>query len=370
MKNPFIVSGYAGPEFFCDREIETAKVIEAAQNKRHLTILSIRRMGKTGLIDHVFSILTKQNLFSCFYVDLFPTTSIQELAQQFGKAVFSQFTKNESLLKKLSQQLYKIRPSVSYDPITGIPDLSLKIDNDSDAIYTLDSTFQFLEQLEKPAIVAFDEFQQISEYPEKNTEALLRSFIQKMTNSTFIFSGSAKTVLTEIFSNPKRPFFSSTQLLELTEINHNTYHRFIKSHFQQNGLSISDEAIQFILEKTHSHTFFVQQWCNRLFAKANDVDSISAEKNLREIISENEPIYANYQKLLTHFQFRLLRAIAKEKGIKNLFSKEFISNYKLGTPSSVQTALKSLENKDFIHEKDGYYYVTDRFFSIWLANGF
>lgn len=53
-ENPFIVSGYKSEEYFCDRKIETARLIDAIMNRRNITILSFRRIGKTGIIHHTF----------------------------------------------------------------------------------------------------------------------------------------------------------------------------------------------------------------------------------------------------------------------------------------------------------------------------
>jgi hypothetical protein len=67
----------------------------------------------------------------------------------------------------------------------------------------LQSLFSFLENQQIKIVIAFDEFQQINEYPEKNTEAILRTIIQPLTNIQFIFSGSSKHLLMDIFNNSK-----------------------------------------------------------------------------------------------------------------------------------------------------------------------
>jgi AAA+ ATPase superfamily predicted ATPase len=48
--NPFIISAYKSPEYFCDRDVETAKLKEAVENGRNVLLYSLRRMGKTGLL--------------------------------------------------------------------------------------------------------------------------------------------------------------------------------------------------------------------------------------------------------------------------------------------------------------------------------
>ena len=60
MNNPFLIVGYQGPEYFCDREKETEVILSALHNGRNITLVSPRRMGKTGLIKNVFFIRYKK----------------------------------------------------------------------------------------------------------------------------------------------------------------------------------------------------------------------------------------------------------------------------------------------------------------------
>ena len=53
--NPFVVYGYVSPEYFCDRKEETESLISALRNGRNITLMSPRRMGKTGLIHNAFT---------------------------------------------------------------------------------------------------------------------------------------------------------------------------------------------------------------------------------------------------------------------------------------------------------------------------
>ena len=75
---------------------------------------------------------------------------------------------------------------------------------------TLTGIFQFLENEAQQAVVAIDEFQQVANYPEVNTEALLRSRIQNLQKTRFIFSGSNKHMMAEIFNSAKPVFFKYT----------------------------------------------------------------------------------------------------------------------------------------------------------------
>ena len=41
--NPFLITGYQGPDYFCDREKETASLMSALKNGRNITLISPRR---------------------------------------------------------------------------------------------------------------------------------------------------------------------------------------------------------------------------------------------------------------------------------------------------------------------------------------
>lgn len=70
-QNPFVYEGYEGPDYFCDRIDETEKVIGHLNNGRNITLVSPRKIGKTGLICHVFDQIKRANKDAvCIYMTL------------------------------------------------------------------------------------------------------------------------------------------------------------------------------------------------------------------------------------------------------------------------------------------------------------
>lgn len=368
--NPFILSGYASPEFFCDRTNETEKIISALKNSRNITLFSIRRMGKTGLIEHVFYKFKDNRQISYFYLDILPTSGLGEFINAFASAVLGKLeSKPEKFLNKIGEIFSSLRPVISYDPLTGSPNLQLNIQSSEEASKSLEKVFAYLKQSKRKIIIALDEFQQITNYPEKNVEAILRANIQQAGNINFIFSGSQKHILLSIFSQYGKPFYQSTEMMQLERIKSDEYAEFIHTKFSKGKKKINGSAIKSLLEICRNHTYYVQFLCNRLYGlRDSQINDKLVFETLQSILHENEPVYINYKNLLTNYQWNVLKAIAHEGNANLLTSKDFIRTYNLGTPSSVHSAVKALLNKEMIYKENEDYFIYDVFLERWLES--
>lgn len=368
--NPFLITGYHSPEYFCNRDNETNRLISALDNGRNVTLLSLRRMGKTGLIKHHFYHLKKQSDYRLLYVDLMPTTNLNELVRDLGTAILQDEQKNsKGYLKKLSQFLLGIQGKITINPASGMPEIELGFKPTPGEIdQTISVIFEHLKKQKNRYIIAFDEFQQILDYPEKNVEAILRKFSQPAVNTRFIFSGSNKHLLSSMFSDYGRPFYQSSDVLSLERLNQDDYELFIKHHFEKGGMQIEKELIRERIDAYDTYTFYVQYFFNKLYAlhkkiiTRNDVNEVA-----REIVLEREQVFYNYKNLLTNNQFALLKAIAREGGVEKPNAGDFLRRYNLPQSSSIHAALHALLNKEMVFEERGCYKVYDLFFSHWLA---
>lgn len=366
--NPFLITGYKSSDYFCDRDLETNKLLSAVENQRNITLISSRRMGKTGLIMHVFGQIPRKSALIPIYFDIMGTTGFNEFVEVFSNSVLKSLLKTESAWKGFLRKLTSLRPVLGFDPLTGEPRISLDIRNEQEIKFTLDILFNMMAQKKQSFVIAIDEFQQIASYPEKNIEALLRSYVQKATNISFIFSGSKKHMLSEMFSLPSRPFFGSTEMMFLVAIHQSTYFAFIRSHFSKNGKTINEEALHRIATYTGLHTFYVQFLCNRLFSAFKLVTEREVDHTIHTILRENEPIYSNYLNLLTTNQYRTLRAIAQEGMVDNPTSGKFLALHHLGAASTVSQAILSLTGKEFVQNESGQLSVQDKFFALWIRS--
>ncbi len=216
--NPFISSGYVAPNYFCDREEESKLLTEMMLNGTNVTLFAVRRLGKTGLIHHVFFPFQNSKEIVCIYVDILSTENITSFTNKIATAVYNKFPPQNSLGKKIVELFKRFRPVINYDELTGSPSLSLTIETQAQKEQTIGNILNFLDKQGVKVVFAIDEFQQILTYPESNTEAILRTYIQQLQNTSFIFCGSNQKMMHEIFNSAKRPFFASCTNMSLDPI--------------------------------------------------------------------------------------------------------------------------------------------------------
>jgi hypothetical protein len=372
MNNPFILQPYHSKSLFCDRQQELSSLLGYVQNNVNITLISPRRMGKTGLIYRLFEEINDLKLpIKTCYVDIYATNSLEDFVKSLSEAIFKSFPENTPTGKKFLKYIRSFRPLLSFDPITNSPQISISYQSEQEKEQTLKSMLDFLEKQGCKIVLAIDEFQQIREYPQKNVEALLRTYIQPLQNVNFIFCGSKKHLMLDIFSNVKNPFYASTQFVLLNKINKDKYFDFIKTLFTENKKKIDDDAIKFILEWTDVYTYYTQVFCNYIFTNSDKTISLNdVRQATTHILDLNEPVYLQYRAFLTTAQWKYLIAIAKEVEVEQITSNAFLSKYNIGTPSNSKRLLQSLLNKDLLIDnqtKQGTKYtIYDIFFSRWL----
>lgn len=367
--NPFICQGYESPKYFCDRDKETKLMISTLYNGRNITLISPRRLGKTGLIWNTFHQIQSENKDAiCIYIDIFPTKNQHELVNMLGSAVFNAaISKGKVFGRKILDVLGPLRPVVGIDSLTGMPNVTLNIDP-AQSEMSIKSIFSHLNRIEKEVFIAIDEFQQINNYPETGTEAMLRSHIQFLHNIHFIFSGSKQHLMSEMFMSPQRPFYQSTDIMNLLPLNENVYYEFANSFFKDNGGVLNEEVFHELYNTFDGYTWYIQSILNRLYENYRKVESVEQLRGTILFVTESKsPQYESLTQLLTENQFALLKAIAKEGIVTEPTGKDFLKKYRLSSASSIKTALESLSDKELIYRQSNGYIVYDRFLGIWLS---
>lgn len=367
IENPFLTYGYESAEYFCDRKAETRELITQLTNGNHAALISPRRMGKTGLIHHCFAQREIQEHYYTFLIDIYATKNLQDMVYRMGQSIVNRLkTRGQSAIDGFLRFVTSLRTGISFDG-QGNASWNIGLGDIKSPDFTLEEIFNYLKAADKRCIVAIDEFQAITDYPEQNIEELMRTYVQDCRNAVFVFSGSQKSMMSEMFSSPARPFYQSVSLMFLKPVALSEYEIFAREHFEKAGKQIADNVVRTIYERFDGTTWYLQKVFNQLFATKDSVIVSDVDKAVEQIISQNEEAYKDLLFQLTARQRDLLVAVSRENKAKQITGMTFVKRYHLSSASSVQKSAQSLIEKQLLTQQQGVYEVYDKFLSEWLS---
>jgi len=366
MINPFITYGYESAEYFCDRKEETLELTTLWTNGNHVALISPRRMGKTGLIKHCFAQPNLHQQYYTFLIDIYATKNLQDMVFQMGHSIVTRLkSRGQEAVDRFLKFVTSLRTGISFDG-QGNATWNLGIGEIKSPSFTLEEIFNYLKAADKPCIVAIDEFQAIVDYPEQNVEALLRTYVQDCRNAVFVFSGSQKRMMSEMFSSPARPFYQSTSFMFLKPVPLSEYESFARHHFETAGKQIDDGVVKTIYERYEGTTWYLQKLLNQLFSTTEHATINDVDKAATQIIRQNEEAFKDTLFQLTIKQRDLLVAIGHEGKAKQITGSDFIKRHYLPSSSSVQKAAQILVDKQLITHHEGTYEIYDKFMAEWM----
>lgn len=369
--NPFVTNGYAGPEYFCDRLEETELMTNLLTNGNDIAFMSPRRVGKTDLIKHCFQQEKIQDNYYCFLIDIYATSSFRDFVNVFGKSILDTLkSQGRRVWESFLNMLLSVRSEITFD-INGNPIWGIGVGTMTPPQTTLDEIFGYLRTADKHCLVAIDEFQQILYYnDDKNVEAALRTQIQKCPNANFVFAGSQRHLMSQMFLSPARPFYQSVMPMSLYPIPMDRYWAFAEPQFAKNGgRKITYEVVESVYHRFEGITANVQRIMNLLYMLTPKGECCGVEmidKAIDIYLKLSSEYYAELLRQMPEKQRDVFLAIAAERQVQSISSGKFVQKYHLPSTSSVVSAVKGLLEKDFITKTDRFYCVYDRFFQLWL----
>jgi AAA+ ATPase superfamily predicted ATPase len=374
--NPFFTGIIIPDRYFCDREQETKTIIDLIENGNNVVLKAQRRIGKSSLVHHIFNQKKVLNDYNTLYIDLFGTKNYNDFHIAFqNKLINAPFARTAKIKRNFEQILKGINVSLgSYDPATGQVSLpSIGTTPAQMPRIPLEELFGFLETTKKKNLIVFDEFQQIEYYPERMA-AILRSHIQQMNNTKFIFSGSSKHMLNMMFMNHNKPFYKSSSNIDLDILDYDKYESFVSGCFEEYGKSIAPEAIRFVYDLFLGETAPMQETMNHVFGKAGRKASAGIPEIKESVAAILESKDESFRTLLNGIEKEKTRntlyCIAAQGIASNLTSSRIMKDYALDNASSVQNALISLQddNNPIVRKlTKGTYIIDDRMFELWIA---
>lgn len=368
--NPFTLKEIPVKGAFCDREKEQSDLLGFAAAKSNTLLYSPRRYGKTSLIKKVQDKLKSDGTLTA-YCDLFGVSSIEEIAGKIIKSIYSITQKKESLFKKSIRFLTSFRPVLSPSADGGIS-ISVQPAFTSGGLDLLDETLEslekFIEDVSMPVHIVLDEFQEITEVDKSiGVEGTLRHHIQKI-QCAFVFVGSRRRILLDMFNNRKRPFFQSAVNYELKTLPLKDLASFIVSRFKGSGKRIEAQTATNICEMLKQHPYYVQKFCFFLFDRIERKVTHNDIPETYQLVMESEKaLFESILRQLTAKQIAVLTAIAREPG-KKLYSAGYMARHNLKSTGGIQRSIDMLTKEDLIEEGEptGFWEVVDPLFKEWL----
>ena len=370
MNNPFVTNGYAGERYFCDRVEETQSLIELLTNGNNVALISPRRLGKTDLIRHSFAQPAIKDNYYTFLIDIYATSSLQDFVNALGRSIIDALKPfGKKVMQRFIDVVTSLRSDITFD-VFGQPSLGVSMGSIDKPEKSLDEIFRFLENADLPCFVAIDEFQQIASYNDgTNVEAMLRTYIQRCRNANFVFAGSQRHLMDNIFTSPSRPFYQSVTLMNLKPLDLGVYRDFAVGLFNEAGKVLLPEVVDRVYHDFDGVTAYMQRLMNVLFMRTQQGETCTTEMIDGAVSYTLDMASDTYEALLCQIperQRNVFVAIATEGEVANVTSGAFTRKYHLPSASSVNSAVKGLLAKDFITQGKNGYQAYDKLFALWV----
>lgn len=375
MENPFVYGKVVRGKYFADREAEIDELKNDIASSQNVIVFSPRRYGKTSLILEVLDRVKDEGLLTC-YIDLFKVTSQETFIAAYAREVARlQGGRIQTMLKKIRDLLPRLVPKVVMKGEKVDLEVEFEFDPRADKGPLFDDLFEAVAtmslQTGKKAVVVFDEFQEIRGWDVKGQiERQMRTHFQMHESVSYIFMGSKRHLMQELFRNKNRHFYRFGRHFPLGKIPKDEFAEFIQRHFEETGYQTDPDAIREILHVADDHPYYTQLLCHILWDRKRQEKVIAKEDiylAVQEVFMREAHAFHDIWDMLPLKSRQLLVALAKEESSQvRPFSSGFLQKHNLGSASSVQRAITRLLEEEVLEKTNGGYQFTDVFFKRWL----
>ncbi len=368
--NPFKFGDPVEGDFYLPRENLSKLVSQFLMNHINVVLIGPRRFGKTSFALNLLAYF-HENSFSTLFVDVFNMTSHKDFLHQMLRALHTKKTWLDNL-KGMGKSLIRTRPKLNaaFDPISGQPSFSLGLDTqeDKDIKEQIQDVLTLLESLGEQVIIVIDEFQKITEIDDNGwLEATLRTHMQQMKNTSFLLTGSRRSIIYDMLNNSSRPFYRSCQSIEFPAFGEE-FTNWVIGRFSSIGVSCDRDAVNHLRKLVQDTPNYVQMVCFHLVAEGKTTIRVEEiDSALITVVKQNAYAYQTLLNSLSLMQQRVLRLAAIEG--RQIFAKELLVKYEISGSPALSSAIKALKMKGILDEEEtgkGTVIFDDPLFAIWL----
>ena len=368
MTNPFKYGCVVDGEYYCARSGLARQLKSFVESGQNVVIQGERRMGKTSLVRETVG---RMRGWKLLYVDLLYIRTVSDLCRRIAQAV-SEMDSDRGFLEKTARFISRLRPTLSFDGQTGGPVLSV----DAAACREPDSVEVLLNMIASHArarkvCVVFDEFQDILDLEDGNQVlALMRSRIQLDSRTPYVFLGSVRNRMTDIFWHPDSPFYHSAAALPVGRIDDGDFKAFVTGRFATGKRRMPDGLWEDISSVADGIPGYVQELCEAMWSVSDPSVTLGEgdlSAALKLIFSREGDHFGMFVRDLTTLQLKVLGGLAR-KGGKGVFAGEFLSETGVLNAASVRRALTRLEKSGLIYYFEDEYRFVNPFFRKWCIS--
>jgi len=368
MQNPFAFSNYVIGESFCNRRQELSRLLNYIKGSQNVLLFSHRRYGKSSLIRQAFLEIKKKKLdVGTMHVELYGTISERDFITRTFQSLNQLESNLDRLLKTVGAALRNIKLNLSIDPATGNTSVSPSFEAVNEKIF-LEELMTILQKYSQKhkLVIAFDEFQEVANYSEEGFEKRLRSFIQQHADICYIFVGSQRHLITEMFNSTKRAFYKLADSFPLNKIETENYISWIQNLFRKKNMDLNAKLIGEIIARFENHPMYIQNFLFHLWDEPGEkgFSTEIVDKIENSIIEKSSLEFTMLWETLSLNQKKTLKLILLNDG-SNLFTADALKSVNLKTGSLVTKTLSTLIKKEII-VKNGKYMIQDVVFKKWL----
>jgi hypothetical protein len=365
--NPFKYGSIVLGRDFCGRKDLLTQITGHIKGSQNIVVLGERRIGKSSL---VYEAVRKLRGTDILYIDFLGIKSVDALCRRVLRAIVT-LEKKASWTTKIIKVLSHLRPTITVDPITSMPvvtfDASIELKADS-----IQELLDLIESISKKKrfVVVFDEFQDILKISDADEAiALLRSKIQFHGNIPYVFVGSIRHKMDEIFTSPNSAFFKSAIPITVDPLPFEDFSKFLTRKFKKGERTVLTKTLKQVFAIADNMTGDIQQLCEALWEVAFENETVSADKlkaALELIFAREQKSYEAFISLLTDLQFKCLSALARQGG-RRVYSMEFVKAVGPHSSASVNRAMTRMIDINILFKSGKEIRFVNPFFKIWLV---
>lgn len=349
-------------EAFCNRQAETERLKAYIEHHRPVLLISPRRYGKTSLALHTI----QQTKLPYAQIDLFSAVDEQDIERSILKGVGKLISCMESIPKRALALASDIFEGSHLRAVLSKVELSIEINRrkEKSAYHVLDileRLERLAERTDKKIILFFDEFQCIGEItPDHAMESVLRQVAQLTKYIAFIFSGSNRRLLHELFDDRNRPFYKLCERITLDRISEEDYAKHIqRAATKAWKTELSNRVLECLFNYSERHPYYINLLCSRLLLEKNSPTPESIEKTWHQYVMEERSSVASEIELLSKNQRKLLTVLARSNETNAPLGRGFIQQANM-SKATIDQSLTFLEKRDYLFKDErGYIHILD-----------